>query len=136
MNEKYLYGIIGLLLGIVLTWMFASSAVNNQNGGMMRMMGMRAMMNNSNIMDDHHDDDSMSDSMAGMMAGLSGKTGDEFDKAFLSEMIEHHEGAIEMAKAAQQNAKHQEIKDLANAIISAQTSEINQMKAWQQAWYK
>jgi uncharacterized protein (DUF305 family) len=41
-----------------------------------------------------------------------------------------------MANAALKNAKHQEIKDLANAIISAQTKEINQMKEWQTNWYK
>lgn len=70
-----------------------------------------------------------------MMAGLAGKTGDEFDKAFLSEMIVHHEGAVDMAEAALQNAKHEEIKQMANTIISAQTTEINQMKSWQEAWY-
>lgn len=84
------------------------------------------MMNNIGGMDSAMDD---------MMEGLSGKTGDEFDKAFLSEMIVHHEGAVEMAQAALQNAKHQEIKNLANAIISAQTTEIVQMKAWQKSWY-
>lgn len=144
MNDKITYGVIGLLLGIILTWVFASSAVNNQNAGMMRMMGMRNMMQNSSTMDDHHDSDdnngmmgnNMSGAMQGMMTGLNNKTGDEFDKAFLSEMIIHHQGAIDMANAAFKNAKHQEIKDLANNIISAQTKEINQMKEWQQAWYK
>jgi uncharacterized protein (DUF305 family) len=71
-----------------------------------------------------------------MCNGLNNKTGDVFDKAFLSEMIAHHQGAIDMANAALKNAKHQEIKDLANAIISAQTKEINQMKEWQVTWYK
>ncbi|MES2994667.1 MAG: DUF305 domain-containing protein [Patescibacteria group bacterium] len=73
--------------------------------------------------------------MDSMMAALDGKTGDEFDKAFLSEMIMHHEGAVDMAEAALQNAKHAEIKTMANAIISAQTSEIQQMKDWQKNWY-
>jgi uncharacterized protein (DUF305 family) len=94
--------------------------------------------------DDHHDSDdnngmmsnNMSGAMQGMMSGLNNKTGDVFDKAFLSEMIAHHQGAIDMANAALKNAKHQEIKDLANAIISAQTKEINQMKEWQVTWYK
>lgn len=77
----------------------------------------------------------MQSEMDGMMAGLEGKTGDEFDRAFLAEMIMHHEGAVDMAEAALQNAKHEEIKQMANAIISAQTTEINQMKDWQKAWY-
>jgi predicted outer membrane protein len=34
---------------------------------------------------------SMHGEMNDMMKGLEGKTGDEFDKAFLKEMIVHHE---------------------------------------------
>lgn len=78
---------------------------------------------------------SMADTMASMNAKLQGKTGDEFDKAFLNEMIMHHEGAIGMAQAAQTNAKHQEVKALAVAIISAQNKEITDMKAWLKSWY-
>jgi len=78
---------------------------------------------------------SMQESMASMNAGLKGKTGDAFDQAFLTEMIVHHEGAVEMARSALTNAKHQEIKDLASAIISAQNKEIAEMKAWQKIWY-
>ncbi|MBY0293761.1 DUF305 domain-containing protein, partial [Patescibacteria group bacterium] len=40
-----------------------------------------------------------------------------------------------MAQAALQDAKHQEIKDMAKAIISAQTTEINQMQMWGKSWY-
>ena len=77
----------------------------------------------------------MAGMMKGMMMGLEGKTGDEFDKAFLSEMIMHHEGAVEMAQAALANAKHQEIKDLAKNIISAQNKEIADMQKWSTDWY-
>ena len=49
-------------------------------------------------------------------------------------MIVHHEQAVEMSKYAADNAKHQEVKDLASAVISAQTTEINQMKQWQKQW--
>ncbi len=91
------------------------------------MMGNGMMMHNNSM--------GMSGAMDEMMQGLAGKTGDEFDKAFLSEMIMHHEGAVEMAEAALQNAKHDEIKIMANAIISAQTTEIQQMKDWQRSWY-
>lgn len=91
------------------------------------------MMSNGMMM--HNDSMGMNQAMDGMMQGLAGKTGDEFDKAFLSEMIMHHEGAVAMAEAALANAKHDEIKSMANAIISAQTTEINQMKSWQSSWY-
>lgn len=73
--------------------------------------------------------------MDSMMQALNGKTGDAFDKAFLAEMTMHHQGAVQMAELALKNAKHQEIKDMANAIISAQTSEITQMQNWKKEWY-
>ncbi len=60
--------------------------------------------------------------------------GEQYDQAFIANMIAHHEGAVEMAKLALTNAKHQEIKDMANDIIAAQTTEINEMLAWQSEW--
>lgn len=76
----------------------------------------------------------MEDDMNGMMMELQGKTGDDFDKAFLREMIEHHQSAIDMSKPAATNAQHQEVKDLAAAVIAAQSKEITQMKQWQKDW--
>ncbi len=78
---------------------------------------------------------SMNGAMGDMMSGLQGKSGDAFDKAFLAEMIVHHQGAVSMAESALQNAKHQEIKDLAQNIITAQKSEIAQMQGWEKTWY-
>lgn len=77
----------------------------------------------------------MDHAMGGMISGLSGKTGDAFDKAFLAEMITHHEGAVVMAEAALKDAKHEEIRTMAGAIISAQTAEIKQMQDWLKEWY-
>lgn len=77
----------------------------------------------------------MQGEMESMMGALEGKSGDAFDKAFLSEMIMHHQGAVLMAEAALENAAHEEIKTMARAIISAQTTEITQMQDWQAAWY-
>lgn len=133
-NTNIVYGIIGLVLGF-----FISSAIGNlhyrdsysenegHNGIMMNQTPYGTNPTNW--------DGNMTSSMNGMMVGLEGKTGDAFDQAFLSEMIVHHEGAVDMAQSALVNAKHQEIKDLANGIISAQNKEITEMKAWQKAWY-
>lgn len=77
----------------------------------------------------------MDNEMAGMTKELKGKTGDEFDQAFLTQMIAHHQEAIDMSKPAATNASHQEVKDLAVAIIVAQTDEIKQMRQWQKDWY-
>ncbi len=85
-----------------------------------------------NMMD--HSAMGMMDDMAGMTTMLEGKTGDDFDKTFIEQMIMHHQSAIDMAAPGEQNAKHQEVKDLTNAIVSAQTKEIQQMKQWQQEW--
>ncbi len=76
----------------------------------------------------------MSMSMADMAAMVHGQTGDDFDKAFLEAMIPHHQGAIDMAQEAAKGAKHEEVKRMAKGIISAQQKEIDQMKAWQNAW--
>ncbi len=59
----------------------------------------------------------------------------EFDLRFVDAMTPHHQGAVEMAKEAQQKSKRPEIKKLAANIIQAQDKELNQMKQWRQAWY-
>lgn len=91
------------------------------------------MMSGGETMED--ESMAMHGAMDSMMAGLYGKTGDAFDQAFLAEMIVHHEGAVEMAQAALRDAKHAELKQMAEAIIAAQTQEIEQMKTWQKSWY-
>lgn len=76
----------------------------------------------------------MTDHMGMMMDELGGKSGNEFDKAFLEQMIIHHQGALNMAAPGQTNAKHQEIKNLTKAVVDSQTKEIKQMRAWQKEW--
>lgn len=85
-----------------------------------------------NMMD--HSAMGMMDNMASMGAELEGKTGDDFDKAFIEQMIMHHQSAINMAAPGKDNAQHQEVKDLTAAIVEAQSKEISQMKAWQKDW--
>jgi len=134
-NQSLLYGIIGLLAGIVVVGFTASYAVNSNNSGMMRTFGMHSSSSTStgtDMMDHSTGNGDMS--MNNMLSELNGRTGDDFDKAFLSEMIDHHQGAINMAKLVATQAKHQEIKDMASAIISAQAKEITQMKLWQSQW--
>ena len=87
-----------------------------------------------NMMSNEKDQSMMMQHHNKMMESLRVKSGDEFDKAFLSQMIMHHQGALDMAKIAKENAKHQEIKTMADNIIKSQTAEIDQMKQWQQSW--
>ena len=62
-------------------------------------------------------------------------SGDEFDKAFLSQMTMHHAMEVMMARPAVANASHPEVKDLAQGIINDQTREIAQMRTWGKDWY-
>lgn len=131
-NQSLLYGIIGLLLGIVLTVV----VINNQMYGMMRYMGMgnASTMMQRGMMDEGSNG-MMGMSMMDMNDELKNKTGDDFDKAFIAEMITHHQGAIDMANEAKKSAKHEEIKKLADDIVTAQTKEIDIMKSWYKNWY-
>lgn len=131
-SQSIMYGVIGLLAGILVAIFVASSSVNSSNAGMMRMMGIRT--NNMNMEALDGADSHMGMSMSDMSASLKNKSGDTFDRAFIAEMIDHHQGAIDMAKLAKQNAKHDEIKNLADDIIVAQTKEISQMKQWRAEW--
>lgn len=69
-----------------------------------------------------------------MAALLQGKTGDDFDEAFIAGMISHHQDAIDMAKMADKQAGHQQVKELSKNIINAQQREIDEMKRWQIDW--
>lgn len=192
-KEPLLYGIIGLLLGIVLTGFFATYAVNNNHSGLMNMMGINMMggyMDRSFIeqMIPHHESaiaiaklaqqksthaeiktlaDNIINSQTSeintmkqwykdwygtdvptvsaanlwgghMMNGqastdsLSAAT--DFDKAFLEEMITHHQMAVMMANMLDIATNRPEMKRLASDITSAQTKEIKDMESWQQQW--
>lgn len=66
-------------------------------------------------------------------AGMEHDAGDfesveDVDQAFAAMMIGHHEGAIRMAELAQEKGQHDEVKELAEAIISAQQREIDVMR--------
>ena len=70
------------------------------------------------------------------MGGMKMADGNQpFDLLFIDSMIIHHQGAIDMAKAAQQKAEHPELKKMADDIITSQAAEMKQMQAWRKAWY-
>ena len=106
-NQAMLYGIIGFLLGIVLTALTASNAVNSNNQGMMRMMGM----------------------------GNQSATSSNVDKHFIEQMIPHHEDAIDMANLAKEKSVNKDILTLSDNIMASQSSEIELMKTWYKNWF-
>ncbi len=69
------------------------------------------------------------------MTKLGQMSGADFEKMFLSMMIEHHQGAVDMANLVPDRAKHQELKDLGGNISSSQSKEIKDMTGWLQSWY-
>jgi uncharacterized protein (DUF305 family) len=127
-NKNTIIVVLGLIIALGVGYVSGASSNRydgkNMKGGM-HMMGDGRMMSNGG----------MQGMMADMSASLRGKSGDDFDKVFLGEMIVHHQGAVEMAQLALTSAKHQEIKDLATAIIAAQNKEIADMMSWSKSWY-
>ena len=116
MQKEILYGIIGLLAGILIGILSASQAVNNNMTGMMQMMGMgRGTLSFQN--------------------GLGSQMRGTIDAHFIEQMIPHHEDAIAMANLALTNAKKSEIKKLAQNIVDSQSKEIDEMKGWYKDWY-
>jgi uncharacterized protein (DUF305 family) len=74
---------------------------------------------------DHGDDGMMSDDD---MAALEAASGEDASALFLEQMIEHHEGAIEMSQQELDNGENADAVDLAQQIIDAQTAEIAEME--------
>ncbi len=128
MNETkkvVLVGVVALVLGVMI-----GSEVNFDRMDRRGEKNMMHKMPNGKMMQN-----SMENMMHDMNAGLRGKTGDDFDKAFLSEMTVHHEGAVDLAKLLISTSKRPELIKLANDIISAQTKEIEMMSAWSSVWF-
>lgn len=87
-----------------------------------------------------HDMGDMGESMKGMdsdMPGMMtademtalGKAPDaEFQTMWLEMMVQHHEGAVEMAKTETEDGQYKPAVDLADTIISSQSEEIDTMK--------
>ncbi len=72
------------------------------------------------------------ETMPGMMSAedmeaLESATDDEFQDMWLEMMIEHHEGAVEMAEAEQEDGRFEAAVELAGQIIEAQNAEIATM---------
>ncbi|MGF1645903.1 MAG: DUF305 domain-containing protein [Kineosporiaceae bacterium] len=73
--------------------------------------------------------------MAGMMSEdeleeLRETTGPEFDRMWAEMMIEHHEGAIDMARDVQEDGESPDVRELVDAIVETQQAEIDIMEEW------
>lgn len=76
----------------------------------------------------------------GMMGGAFGdleslKDAEQFDKAFIEQMVPHHEMGIMMARMAGNATSRPEIEQLTDSIITSQSDEVARMQDWYQEWY-
>ena len=76
-------------------------------------------------------DQLMGDAMSVMHSGMHSAphTGDP-DRDFVTMMIPHHQGAIDMAKALLLYGKDEQLKRLAQEIIADQQNEVQLMQLW------
>ena len=110
MNNKIVFGIGGVVIGLILASTLTSIIFSGYRSGGFGIMG-----NNQN----------------------TGRTqmGGNIDRHFIEQMIPHHEGAVTMAKMALEKSKRPEVKTIATAIIEGQTKEIIDMTGWYKNWF-
>lgn len=124
-NNILVIGLLALVLGLGIGYFTGVNTSVNKAPTTTHQMPDGSMMNGNG----------MQGTMDGMSMGLEGKTGDDLDKAFLAEMIIHHEGAVQMAQTLLRGTKRPELIKLGNDIITAQTQEIQMMKEWRKVWF-
>jgi uncharacterized protein (DUF305 family) len=88
----------------------------------------------SDSMDGMDSSDGSGSEMPGMMssaemAALASASDGDFQDMWLQMMIEHHEGAVEMAETEQADGEYAPAIELAGNIIKSQTAEIDEMKS-------
>lgn len=131
-NSTIIIALVALVLGLGGGYAIGSAKEASQVSVVPEGMH---MMPDGTMMGDNGGTMSMSDMMHDMNASLRGKTGDDLDKAFIDEMIIHHEGAVEMAEILLAGSKRPELIKLGNDIVAAQTNEIEMMKQWRAEWF-
>ncbi len=98
------------------------------------MAGMDDAVGESGDMEGMHSGSGSAPSMPGMastqdLAALEAAQGAEADRRYLQLMIPHHQGGVEMARAAQDRAETAEATLLAGTIVRSQTAEIAALEA-------
>src|SRR4028118_1532710 len=120
MQKKYvnLLLLALMLVAILALASCASSGGGEEQGNSGSEDGMQGM---------GHDSESTDDTSEMLM-----ENGEYSDERFIDAMVPHHQGAIEMAQVALENAEHSEILALAEEIVAAQETEIGQLKSIKQ----
>ncbi len=71
-----------------------------------------------------------------MMSDLTGLSGDELDRTFLTEMVHHHMMAVMMSRHLVRAGlvRHPAVAGLAESVIREQSAEIRLMRQWLLQW--
>jgi uncharacterized protein (DUF305 family) len=134
---NYKISTIVLAIALISTWIFHfgdivqkdKERISNLTGTQKTMQNMHQMPDGSMMMNTGN---SMMDmTMTDMVSMMKGKTGKALEKEFITGMIPHHQGAVDMAKLLlQDKTVNPEIRTFAENIIKAQESEIKMMSEW------
>ncbi|WP_440901793.1 DUF305 domain-containing protein [Actinosynnema sp.] len=73
---------------------------------------------------DHGGDHSTSPEL---IAEVAGKSGAEFETAFLNLLIAHQHNAVDLTKVVRENGANQQTKELAERVFQSRTAQITQM---------
>lgn len=137
MNYKISTIVLGIAL--LLTWAFHfgdivekdKERINNITGSQKTMQNMHQMPDGSMMMNDGSSMNMMDMTMTDMVSMMKGKSGKTLEKEFITGMIPHHQGAVDMAKLLlQDKTVSPQLQKFAQDIITAQESEIKMMNEW------
>jgi uncharacterized protein (DUF305 family) len=116
-------GEVEKMRGWYVDW-YGMDVPNNANGKVGGMMGsgMGTVMN-SGMMG------------TGTRRNASGPaSAEDFDKAFIVEMMPHHQMALMMSTMVLVHGEQSELRDLARSIVN-QSAEIEKLRGWYIEWY-
>jgi uncharacterized protein (DUF305 family) len=103
-----------------------------QMSGWLKMWGEKVPVTDTDSdgsgMGDMDSDDMPGMMSTGQMSRLGKASGALFDRMWLQLMVQHHEGAIEMAKVEQRDGQSADAVALAKTIEAGQTAEISTMQ--------
>lgn len=129
-NYKYTTWVLVAVILLPFIWRAMPYGYFGSRSNMMgNVNGMHSMSNGHMMMGDG------AMTMGGMVNDLKGRTGKDLEKAFITDMIPHHQGAVDMAKLLLQDKTiSPQLQKFANDIITAQENEINMMNVWLKAY--